>query len=49
MNKERCSNCNKYPLCDRCNEPTGRCDSWEKKTYGTKFKEIFIDEVIGNE
>lgn len=29
--KERCSNCRFYPFCNKCNEPTGKCDNWERK------------------
>lgn len=31
MSKQRCSNCNEYPLCDKCKEPTGRCDNWKRR------------------
>lgn len=29
--KERCSNCRFYPLCEKCEEPTGKCDKWERR------------------
>ena len=29
---ERCSNCKCYPLCDKCETPTGKCEEWEGRT-----------------
>lgn len=29
--REICSNCDKYPLCEKCEQPTGRCGEWSKK------------------
>lgn len=28
---KRCSNCYKYPFCEKCNSPTGCCDDWKSK------------------
>lgn len=35
---KRCSNCAKYPFCNKCKEPTGCCENWMKR-------KIEIEEV----
>lgn len=33
---ERCSNCAKYPLCNKCKGPTEVCEKWKKRKIGIK-------------
>ena len=32
MSESRCSNCRGYPLCDKCEKPTGKCEDWKGRT-----------------
>lgn len=34
-NSRRCSNCYRYPFCNKCNKPTGKCDEWKSKCEKT--------------
>ena len=36
---KRCSNCAKYPFCNKCKEPTGCCENWMKRKIG-KIEEV---------
>ena len=29
--REICSNCDKYPFCNKCKKPTGKCEDWYKE------------------
>lgn len=33
---ERCSNCGRYPFCNKCSGPLGHCDDWKKRPIGAK-------------
>lgn len=31
MKNKRCANCGKYPFCNNCECPIGRCDDWVER------------------
>ena len=40
---ERCSNCAKYPLCNKCEGATAWCENWKKRTIGYDFNDWLIN------
>lgn len=37
-NNERCSNCARYPLCNKCAGPLAWCENWKKRKIGVEEK-----------
>lgn len=37
---KRCSNCGKYPFCNKCESPNGYCEEFIRPPYTTKLIKV---------
>lgn len=45
----RCTNCGKYPFCEKIVNATGNCENWDKRKIENKEDKNFNFERLENE